>query len=586
MKILAQYITRKSRGGIAVREAERECEVVRLGRGTDCEIQLMDPRILLEHAKISVRKGTVYIEAVNGGMVSVNGTLVQTNKVSELDEVEVGPFQIILQQTKGDSDITLSIELVSPLGDELVNLKKLTSIGMGNIGLSKRAWSWSMFVVVFVAFLIWPMVMSWITVPSSVNVETAQTANIGVNSTAIWTSGGISNAHKFFGEGCDICHEEPFIQVQDKACLSCHLEIEHHADPVKFLSASFNDVSCQHCHKEHQGDETIARNDQGFCVGCHGTLPEDEPNTSLIQVSDFGAGHPEFRPSVVIDPALHEVSRAVAMNDSVPPQESSGLSFPHADHLLEAGVHHPQRGNITLECNSCHEADDGGVSMLPIAFEKHCHQCHELTFDTQLPDREMIHGRPEELFKQISDIYDAAAMRGGYKEAEAPAIIRRRPGTPLTVEERDVARNWAEEKTASILNGRFGRGQCDECHRVFDNGQDGEWVIEPVEITEQWFPKSVFSHNSHSEVGCIACHATETSITSSDVLMPSIAVCQSCHGGETATDRVPSTCITCHQFHIDDLGPMRPAQSAAASSHREFAVIRPGALPRIAGVAP
>ncbi len=257
------------------------------------------------------------------------------------------------------------------------------------------------------------------------------------------------------------------------------------------------------------------------------------------------------------------------------------MTFPHADHLREAGVRHPRRGIIELSCRSCHVPDEGGVSMLPIEFENHCHQCHELTFDTQLPGRELIHGRLDELFMQVADIYDAAALRGGYEEPKAPAIIRRRPGTPLSEEERIVARSWAEEKSASILNGRFGRGQCDECHTIFDNTQTNVWVIEPVHITEQWFPKSIFDHGSHGDVGCRTCHAVETSIDSSDVLMPSIAVCQACHGGEVADNRVPSTCIKCHQFHNHDLGPMRPVQDAHASSYREFAVVQPGALSRM-----
>lgn len=238
-----------------------------------------------------------------------------------------------------------------------------------------------------------------------------------------------------------------------------------------------------------------------------------------------------------------------------------------------------------MECGSCHVADDGGVSMLPINFEQHCGECHELKFDTQLPGRQLLHGQPDELFLQVADIYDATAMRGGYEEPEAPEIIRRRPGTKLTAEERQVARDWAEEKSASILNGRFGRGQCEECHSVIDNGVDDKWSIQHVELTAKWFPLSIFDHDSHSDVDCTACHAAEESINSSDVLMPSIAVCQNCHGGETAADRVPSTCVTCHDFHIHGLPPMTPSRQAHATEHRAFAAINPDSLPRISGVA-
>lgn len=542
--------------------------------------------MLLEHARLSVRSGSVYVEAVNGGSVTVNDKLIDASKVTVLDELAIGPFKVIIEPEKGDTDLTLSIELVSALGDELDNLTNRANFNVDTIGISKRAWSWSMFGAFLFAVFLLPLMMNIFAPPPEFNLSTANREGIQPSPTAIWTSGGISSAHKFFGENCEVCHETPFVQVRDTACLNCHQTIEHHADPVKFPSASFEDDACQSCHKEHQGNQTVARNDQGFCVDCHGTLEEDEPNSSLRNVWDFAADHPQFKPSVVIDASLHLISRDKMMGDIPGPRESSGLSFSHADHMRDVGVRHPTRGNINLECDSCHVADDGGVSMLPISFEAHCHQCHELKFDTQLPGRELIHGKPEELFEQVSDIYNAVAMRGGYEEEEAPEIIRRRPGTTLTVEQRRIAENWADGKSQDILNGRFGRGQCDECHRVFDNASTGVWIIEPVHLTEQWFPKSVFNHDRHSDVDCATCHATLTSEEAADVLLPTVETCQTCHGGETATNRVPSTCITCHQFHLENQSPMRPQLDADLKAHRGFAVIEPNNYSVVAEAAP
>lgn len=588
MKVLARYVTRKSRGGLALRDDWFDCDVIRIGRGTACEVELTDPRIFLEQARITQRSGEFYIEAVNNGSVSVNGKLVQTQKLTELDTIDVGPFQVILEPRKQGSDATLSIELMDPLGDELENLRAHTSMNIGIVGTSKRLWSWTLAVLVLAVFFLWPMVVSWFTPPAIVNVASGITYDVEATPTAFWTSGGISSSHKFFGESCEVCHEKPFVPVQDEACLSCHQTIEHHADPVRFPSAAFEDFSCQNCHKEHQGDESVARNDQDFCVSCHGAITDQEADSTLRNVSDFGTDHPELYPSVVVDASLHAISRSVAMSADPPPRESSGLSFPHADHLRDAGVRHPRLGILQLSCRSCHVPDEGGVSMLPISFEQHCHQCHELNFDTQLPGRELIHGQPEELFQQIADVYDAVAMRGGYEEPEAPLIIRRRPGQVLTPEERREARNWAELKSGQILNGRFGRGQCDECHTIFDNPQTGVWVIEPVQMTQDWYPKARFDHASHSDVGCATCHEVSTSTDSADVLMPELDTCQACHGGEDAPDRVPSTCITCHQFHHDEMGPMRALESAEnrTFNHRQFSVVDPESLPRVAKATP
>lgn len=582
MEVLARYVTRKNRGGTAVRDDHFESEVVRIGRGTDCEVQLTDPRILLEHARISVRSGSVYVEAVNGASVTVNDKLIDSSKVTILDVLMVGPFRVIIEPEKGDTDLTISVELVSGLGDELENLTDRANFNISAVGLSKRAWSWGMFGTFLIAVLLLPLMLRLFTPPPAFDIATASRESMEPSPTAIWTSGGISSAHKFFGENCEVCHEKPFVQVQDSACLSCHQSIENHADTVQFPSASLEGEACQSCHKEHQGNETITRNDQDFCVSCHGTLQADEPSSTLRNVWDFAEDHPEFRPSVVIDASLHVISRERGMTDTPAPVESSGLSFSHADHLREVGVRHPTRGNVNLECDSCHVADDGGVSMLPISFEAHCHQCHELKFDTQLPGRQLLHGKPEQLFEQVSDIYNAVAMRGGYQEAEAPEIIRRRPGTPLTEQQKRVAENWADGKSEEILNGRFGRGQCSECHRVFDNASTGVWVIEPVHLTEEWFPKSIFNHDRHADVSCSTCHATLTSETSADVLLPTVETCQTCHGGEQATNRVPSTCITCHQFHHENQSPMRPEIEASNRAHRGFAVIAPDAYSVVA----
>ncbi|MBT5239176.1 MAG: FHA domain-containing protein [Rhodospirillaceae bacterium] len=586
MKVLSRYGTRKSSGDLAIRDEWMDCDAVLIGRSTACDIRLTDPRILLEHARVTVRSNEVYVETVGEGSMSVNGNMVDLAKVSELDVLQIGPFQVIIEPNKGDSDLTISVELINPLGDELENLKSRANIGIKSIGISKRKWSWAAALTVLAVALFWPMVISWFVPEPLVNVEQADTYDAVVTPTEFWTSGGISAAHKFFGESCEVCHEKPFIPVQDTACLTCHQSIEHHTDPVHFPTASFDGDKCQSCHKEHQGNQTVARNDQDFCVDCHADLTGQEPTTMLRNVQDFGTDHPEFLPSVVVDPALRQMSREKSMSGPDLPTENSGLTFPHADHLRKSGVRHPTEGIVELGCRTCHVPDEGNVSMLPIDFDRHCHQCHTLTFDLQLPDRELVHGQPEELFMQVSDIYNATALRGGYEEPDAPVIVRRRPGTPLKETDRVAARNWAEEKSAQILSGRFGKGQCGECHSVVDNPTTGVWTVEPVYITEKWFPKSTFDHGSHSEVGCLSCHAVDTSEKSSDVLMPAIEVCQSCHGGEVASNRVPSTCITCHDFHIDGMKPMRPEKSAASQTGSRLAVVDPDALRHVTSVSP
>ena len=48
---------------------------------------------------------------------------------------------------------------------------------------------------------------------------------------------------------------------------------------------------------------------------------------------------------------------------------------------------------------------------------------------------------------------------------------------------------------------------------------------------------------------CEDCHAARNSKESADVLIPGIANCRACHGGAHAGDKVPTSCIACHDYH-------------------------------------
>jgi predicted CXXCH cytochrome family protein len=95
-------------------------------------------------------------------------------------------------------------------------------------------------------------------------------------------------------------------------------------------------------------------------------------------------------------------------------------------------------------------------------------------------------------------------------------------------------------------------------------GAPQELSVAPVKVAAVWHPKARFDHGAHEDVVCADCHAAAESVESSDVLLPKIAVCRDCHGGETVSDRVPSPCVTCHAFHLDGMPPMHPARETAA----------------------
>jgi predicted CXXCH cytochrome family protein len=51
------------------------------------------------------------------------------------------------------------------------------------------------------------------------------------------------------------------------------------------------------------------------------------------------------------------------------------------------------------------------------------------------------------------------------------------------------------------------------------------------------------------DTACLVCHTADVSAESTDLLIPDIDNCLSCHGDGNAAAIVESTCVDCHRFH-------------------------------------
>ena len=100
------------------------------------------------------------------------------------------------------------------------------------------------------------------------------------------------------------------------------------------------------------------------------------------------------------------------------------------------------------------------------------------------------------------------------------------------------------------------------------------WEVAPVYINQHWMPLSRFDHGAHASETCESCHAAETSLVSSDILMPDIASCQTCHGDEHTDDQLVSVCLDCHSFHLDRFDPM--VQFSAELERQSSALLASG----------
>ena len=76
MDVLVSYLTRKRSGDVVHRDVEVDNDVIRLGRGADCQVYLHDPRVAFCHAEIHARGGDYFIEAMQPSFeVRVNGAV-------------------------------------------------------------------------------------------------------------------------------------------------------------------------------------------------------------------------------------------------------------------------------------------------------------------------------------------------------------------------------------------------------------------------------------------------------------------------------------------------------------------------------
>lgn len=571
MEILVTFVTRRAKGGVSRKTEEKSAEALHFGRSTQAEIYLADPRVRFDHAAIHQRPGGLFIEGEKLSDIRVNGAPSRSRLIKAGDVVGIGPYDVTLVEPPEGKDIAVEVELVRPLGDDLARLAERSTIRLADYGLSRRLWSWFGILTILLLFLALPVMYFY----QHTELSAGKTVE-GTRPDMAWVSGPVSSPHKFISDQCNTCHQKPFVQVQDSACLSCHKETAHHFDAAKPELASVPafkamvNNSCENCHKEHNGDSAISVSQQSFCVDCHAGIEKILPAASIKNAGNFDSDHPEFRPRVVTDSASGKTA-AISMDDTAALQERSGLKFPHDKHLAKEGIRGPKEKEI-LNCASCHTPQGDGASFVPIQMETTCERCHQLRFEPRRPDRALPHGRVNEAQLLLREFYSDYALRGGLDDAAIPApdTSRRRPGeqAEITPAEQSNPRAWADMKARQVANQTFGKTMCGNCHEVAFGPEQGPlgWSVVPASVTSRWLPRGRFDHASHSQqLECGACHKAETSARSSDVLLPKVAVCKECHGGEEAANKVPSTCISCHDFHLPGMPKMTGQDAGKAS---------------------
>ncbi len=382
---------------------------------------------------------------------------------------------------------------------------------------------------------------------------------------AVYSSGPLSSAHSFFTNQCSLCHTSIVNGVKqagfrnhptDETCLTCH-EAPAHKGNQAFTP------ECSTCHVEHTGAQQLARVRDASCTQCHSDLKVKGGRTKFVaDITGFNKKHPEFA-------ALR-----------MPNGDPGTISLNHAAHMGDAIL--GPNGRVKLECSDCHRTameeatigwkygeaqlrpaaasatagellnpHVGRELMVPIKFEKQCVACHSLQFDKRFADSvphkttDVVHAFVVQKFKEYVARHPEAVRE--------PIPMRRQ--VPGSDKEMRMARNATEWVEMRVWEAEYllWRKTCKQCHQLDLSQADATGVpaVRPAVVTTRWMPNSVFSHQPHRSLDCASCHVqAPTSQKTSDVLLPGIASCQTCHNGDPKqVGSSENSCFLCHQYH-------------------------------------
>lgn len=559
-------ITIKQRRGIShgIGDFSLSTKLATIGSSADQSIQLPDASLPRRHSTLGIHRGKLQIATVDGSKVSVAGKKVKKSYLSKGDTVSFNGFEILVLEHSSNN--TVHLEILVP-SESISSIHHRSSQSIREIDLPIRLNSWVLFVSVLAICLVLPGIglsldiHNWRTIPN-------------IPDDSIWSTGTLHQSHAFIGDDCSECHKEVFKKVGSSECLGCHSDIKSHLDRSSLDDILVEGITCTSCHKEHSPTDSIIPTDQKSCSICHADLKAvGIQSPKLKPAEDFAFNHPPFGAAIQEGVQRANDFQHIDLHRSGKLYEASNLMFPHDVHLNKEGINAPD-GIEILTCDDCHKPDSIGNSMLPITMEEHCEQCHELTFDPDNPERLLPHGPPSRLLKTLQEYYalkllqnnndlrgtlvlETPNSRAGYrpgKSAEQMSIVRKlAEDENLSPSEKDKSLEQ-QLNSYSLVTARrlIEETSCLTCHEVIKNdAEDEAWAITPPVINRKWMPLATFSHRPHRGTQCTACHEADSSKVSTDVLMPGIEKCQECHGSEATKNKLQSTCVTCHKFHLD-----------------------------------
>jgi hypothetical protein len=383
----------------------------------------------------------------------------------------------------------------------------------------------------------------------------------------VYSSGSMSQAHAVLGAECNACHVQTAgtfsAKASDAACLSCHDAPMHYA-------ANTDAGDCATCHTEHRGRVNLVAAKNESCAHCHGDLKASSSATRYAaHIESFENGHPEF----------------AAVRDSA--RDTGTIKVNHAIHMkpIRRGPNGP---NVQLACGDCHQPGaasanwaytdakytsantsyskqdevsalepgtlprpvpmSGRELMAPVRFAYACAGCHSLAFDKRFNEG-VPHDKPEVvhtfLLKKFTEYI--AEHPGELRETRDPGLDL--TGKAVLAAVRVYSTNEWVAARIDDAEELLWRKTCKQCHALKTGTERTNLpVVEPARTTFRWMPHAKFDHDAHQGFSCVSCHPKALSSTeTSDVLLPGIATCKTCHA--PGSEHAESRCFECHTYH-------------------------------------
>jgi len=543
-----------------------EANKLSAGANTEADLVLTGPGIEAKHLIFSKgSKGKLSVNTVP----STARILIEDNKsvkkvtLLEGQQFKSGRYTFTRVKAPTGVDFALSVSQKNELSSQASISFPLVPMSLKDAGFNIRRWAWSLMTFALVVGLLLPLL--WVYGPQS----RLQTFPILSSADDVWSPGPLAKVHHIQGiaDNCQVCHTELFSPVKDSDCKNCH-EVDPHLSIGKVIDESqgesplphngveFVEGRCATCHIEHKSPSIVIREDEPMCTNCHGDIASahDGSNPEGKGIERF-EHHPEFKLSMLTQQDDQKWLAQRYDSGTKTLKETSNLEFSHSLHLNPEGIDGPN-GRKEMVCENCHEPEQDGLLLKRITMEAHCSRCHTLSFEPTDLTRQVPHASLDVVKRSLEEYYSRlySVQNGPVRSKVKLDRPAKRPGKPKP-DFYTAMKEWSDDKARDALDELVNNKACSTCHII--DKSNATVRVTPVKITNSWYPKAQFDHSSHKVYECNSCHLADKSDNSSDILIPDIKNCRSCHAGESDKHKyidqeikTVSSCMSCHQYHL------------------------------------